>query len=603
MKNNKNIKIAFLIMIIAAISLFVKMGINHSRAEIIASGTKVQPHSELTYYLNVKYDGVDKFGVKSSDNVSAEMISGNLVVTDKIPTGLEFQGFVETNDGSIGAITRDDGSVCSGRVIDDTGDTVGWNEQNTEFVYHGLHYNKETNEVTFKVKNLKAGCVLTVGITTMTPTIDNPETEEKETRRDFYNFANAFENDLSINSNITHIYMGEDNVTRYNVSYEYTGTVPEGAPDVPAVTSYINGETVLVASDATLGGYTFSGWSSSDVTPSNNSFTMPEQNVVFRGSFEKKDTYKVNYTIEGVKPDNYILPGSKEYYEGATIKLDRLKVGDRIGIYEFLGWETSDVTLDEDKDFEMPNRVVNFVGRFREVKHTITYKFYEDILPPNADSLLPETKEYHVGDKVKLSNPRSVDGYEFLGWYYDDSFEMPDEDLIIYGEWKRKSGEFTPKITKTIDGKKTLYNTGETIKFNITIKNNESYDIKDVVIKELDDKAIFKDGKGYTKETDHIVKIDTIQAGKSFTIPCYVKVSNNMSGNYTNTVQIIGAFADNYYELSKSDIKASATYSVSKKTNIDVPITGKNTILIIIITALILLFAIGCTISLQIKKK
>ena len=38
--------------------------------------------------------------------------------------------------------------------------------------------------VTFQVKNLKAGCELTVGIRTMTPTIDDPATPEKETRRD-----------------------------------------------------------------------------------------------------------------------------------------------------------------------------------------------------------------------------------------------------------------------------------------------------------------------------------------------------------------------------------------------------------------------------------
>lgn len=587
MRVNKSVKVAFSIFLIAVFGLIVKVAINHARADILANGTKVQPYSELTYYLNVKYDGVDKYGTSSSDNATAEITSGYIAVKDKLPAGLEFQNFVETEDGSIGAVTREEGLVCNGRVVDDTGDAVGWNEENTKYTYHGLHYDKETNEVTFKVKNLKAGCVLTVGITTMTPTIDNPDTEEKETRRDFYNYANALEDNLGVNSNLAHVYMGEENATRYNVTYEYTGTIPEGAPSVPDLTSHVSGEPVSVASNASLGGYTFSGWTTEDVTVEDGKFSMPEKSVVFRGSFTKDDTYKVSYSINGTKPDNYVKPNDKDYYEDATVKVDRLKKGSRVGNYEFNGWTSEDVTVSDDGDFVMPNKNVSFVGTFKEVKHTVTYRFYDGVLPPNADSLLPETKEYHTGDKVKLTNPQNVQGYEFLGWYKEDNFEMPDEDIIIYGEWKRKNGEFKPVINKSIVNSKKLYNVGDVIKFKVNVKNTEAYDIKDVVIKEENEKAIFIEGENYNIETDHIVKIDSIKSGENVDVYSTLTVTDNMEGTNYNTVEIIGALADNYYDLSKDKIKASVKYNVSKKTNVEVPITEKNVLWIIMVTSFI----------------
>ena len=46
----------------------------------------------------------------------------------------------------------------------------------------------------------------------------------------------------------------------YTVSYQYVGTVPKGAPAVPAKKKYKVGTTVSAAAVPTLNGYTFSGW-------------------------------------------------------------------------------------------------------------------------------------------------------------------------------------------------------------------------------------------------------------------------------------------------------------------------------------------------------
>ena len=306
----KKIKIELIIFALILLSIFVILIMVKSFATPLNNDVEVKKNSELTYYLNVSYDGVDRNGVESNTTTVSEMKSGTMFIEDKIPEGLEFTGFVTTTDGSIGAVKRSDETTCPGKVIDDTHEastTEGvWNNAHTEYTYHGLHYNATNRTVTFQVKNLKAGCQLTVGIKTKTPTtIDDPITPERETRRDFYNFATARERGLTINSNTAHAFMGDSSVTLYNVTYQYIskGIVPTGAPTVPQVSSYPKGAKVGVAPNVEVEGYTFSGWTTTDATISNNSFVMPEGNVVLKGSFTQNATKKVTYTLTGVTPN------------------------------------------------------------------------------------------------------------------------------------------------------------------------------------------------------------------------------------------------------------------------------------------------------------
>ena len=148
-KINKSVKIASLIFLFVIGAFITRALINHSKAELLENDTEVERNTNLTYYLNVYYDGIDVDGVNSEDGVTAEVKSDHMYITDKIPEGLEFQGFVESEDGSIGAVKRSDDTMCLGKVIDDTGDTTGWNNDHTEFVYHGLHYTTSDNTVSF----------------------------------------------------------------------------------------------------------------------------------------------------------------------------------------------------------------------------------------------------------------------------------------------------------------------------------------------------------------------------------------------------------------------------------------------------------------------
>lgn len=543
---------------------------------ILEDDVEVEPNTELIYYLNVQYDGVDRKGLDSEGLKSIVDIESNTIhVEDKIPEGLTFENFITTSDGSIGAVSRSDGKMCTGYVVDDTpNDPTNegtWNSDRTQYTYHGLHYNENTRTVSFDVRNLQAGCVLQVGITTRTPkSIDDPATPDiKETRRDFYNFATFRENALTGKSNTVHAWMGKEDIATFNIEYKYEGTLPHNAPNPPEITTYAVGASVGVASDVNIEGYTFSGWKTEDVTVENGKFIMPDKNVVFVGSFTKNiEKYKVTYKIDGIIPDGYVIPTEKEYYPSSSVKVDSLQKGDIFNGYRFIGWNIDGITITDDGYFEMPEENVVITGKFEEVKYKVEYRFYDTVRPSNYKELLPETKEYKPGETIKLEQPKEAEGYEFLGWYKDDEFIMPEEDVIIYGEWKELKGKFSPTITKEVISTKNYYQPGDIVKYKITVENNENFTIKDIVIKENNEKAYFIEENGYEVISSQYVSVDTINAGRKAIIYAEYKVTKEDKGTITNEVEIIGAFADKHTLNPEENHKAQASFDVKSKIKI-----------------------------------
>ena len=579
----KKKKIIFVLGIVA-LAIITYFGISFS-AEL-ENDVEVTRDTLLTYYLNVTYDGIDRNGVTSSDSTISSINSGYMEVTDRIPDGLTFEGFVTTSDGTIGAVRRNDANTgCPGKVVDDTHDASNsqgtWNNGNTEYTYHGLHYDATTRTVTFKVNNLQAGCKLTVGIITRTPAvIDDPNTTTVvEKRRDFYNFGSIIEKSLSKNSNTVHVYMGSSNQTMYNVVYSYTGTVPTGAPAVPTTSSYIEGTNVGVASEPTVEGYSFSGWSTSDATVTSGLFEMPNTTVTFTGSFTEKTKYAVSYSISGTVPEGYVAPSTKNYYEDAIVDLDMLKSGDVFNGYRFLGWTSNDVTITADNNFVMPSSNVSLVGSFEPVTYTVRYAFYDGVLPPNSDTLLPATQTYHPGDAITLEGVTNPTNYRFLGWYKESNFIMPNEDVVIYGEWTRQTGTFAPTITKTRVQDKDFYHVGDEIRFEVTITNTASHAIYDVIVRENKENGFFKapNNNEYELQSSHYIKIDSISANDSITFYAYYTVTQADAENgntIENEVELVGALANDDRVLATGDYTATATASLQFELKICKHISG-----------------------------
>lgn len=522
-------------------------------AETLDNDVKVKPNSELTYYLNIDYDGIDENATVSSDTATANVKSGFIEVTDKLPEGLTYKGVVEPVDAEgnsvnlIGAVKRSDGSICSGYVVDGI---------------DGITYDEETRTVSFKVKNLGAGCRLTVGIITQTPTVDDPNTTVVETRRDFYNTFSVVEDSLSLISNQVHVFIGDEETTTYTLKYEYTGDVPDNAPILPSDIKYTSGTIVGVNSDVNITGYKFSGWSTSDVTVNDNTFIMPSNDVTFIGSFEIIPKYQVSYEIDGDYPLNYILPAMEQYYEGNSVDLDILSEGDVVNGYKFLGWETNDIEI-TDNGFIMPNKNVKLTGKFERISYKVSYAFQGAAIPENSNSLLPFVKKYYPGDKVKLEYPDEVDGYKFLGWYKKDNFTMPENDVLIYGEWMIVGGLFEPSIKIDILNKQDKYVVGDIVKFKITVTNYEDYDLNTVMVKISNEDSMFTKGDGYEISSKYIATIPILKAKESIILYSEYEVTNESKDEELQETEIVGALASNHYMLNTDkEYKDSVKYNI-----------------------------------------
>ena len=90
-------------------------------------------------------------------------------------------------------------------------------------------------------------------------------------------------------------------IPSYQVKYAYTGTVPAGAPTLPADETHKLHTDVNVAAEPALDGYVFSGWTTGDASVSGGQFKMPGKDVTLTGSWTLRSdlSYTVNYYWKG----------------------------------------------------------------------------------------------------------------------------------------------------------------------------------------------------------------------------------------------------------------------------------------------------------------
>lgn len=661
------------LMLCLGIAIFALVKLNIF-AEPLGDDVRVNEDEDLIYYITVNSDGIDYESTTSSDTQIANEASGITKVTNRIPDGLTFVDFVTSSDGTFGAVQRDDHTTaCAGTVIDDTNEegvnSGVWNDETNEYTYHGLHYDANTNKISFRTKGITAGCELTVGFITHTPTL-----AENELRRDFYDHANFVDESLTGSSNEVHAYIQKDGSAipgEYTLSYRYDGVIPEDAPALPVTTYYETSNANITVADAPyLEGYSFSGWvwdppnstakgiSAANLTtlpngsvelygefsptspvpdgdgdyslryryngvvpdtapklpagqrynegdaitmadtpeidcydfegwywtpkgsPSSVVYTdpmttlsgkMPNQDVIFFGKFTltcdeppvyDPVNYTVSYEVEGEKPESFNVPSSRSYLEGAYVELDPTAENENIDGFSFSGWSTDDVEVENSLYFEMPSRNVTLLGSFNQESYEVSYQFMGD-LPENAESLLPATASYHAGETVTVASDVSAEGYTFLGWQADPSFEMPSENVTIYGEWQKNKETFEPKISVTIKDQKDIYYKGDEVVFETTVTNDMDFDIVNVWVEELLDGACFEASDAYTVNECAFAKVDAIPAGESVVLVSVYTVEKNAKKTYLNEVEIIAAESSdpNYALPGEWNNKGSAEFN------------------------------------------
>lgn len=528
MMSKKKKRLFIIFSLTFVVTLLTIYGLKFGKAKIIEEdNVRLLEDSELKYFLEISYDGKDGKVVSSSDSATAEVYSDYIYVEDTLPFGLTFQNFIGTSNGSIGAIKRSDGSPCSGFVVDGT---------------DGLKYDENTRKITFKVKDLQAGCKLTVGMVTRTPSLSYYGFN----RMDFYNTGYAREKSFTTKSTV-HGYIEREVTTNYNVNYEYTGDVPEEAPNPPISMTYSEGSVIIIEPKPVVPGYVFNGWVTEDVSSNGLSFRMPSNDVTLKGSFTKIDKHKVTYVIEGDKPDNYKVPSEKEYAPGEVVRLDSTEANTKYDIYTFSGWSIDDNTITvKDREFDMPDKDVVIKGTFEKDSYNVTYEFIGETKPVNSSAILPRAQKYSVGAKVKVADKPSdttcTNNKEcsFTEWSEED-FKMPEEDVTIYGEWVTENRKFEPVITKEIIDEKDSYKNGEEVNFKITVKNTSGITITNVMLKEKLQGVKFIPGDGYIIKNNSNIVINSIESNQSFEVYAKYIAGNDIYKVYENEVELLAA--------------------------------------------------------------
>ncbi len=146
------------------------------------------------------------------------------------------------------------------------------------------------------------------------------------------------------------------------VTYQYTDPVTKQTVTYKTYYRLPGANQSKIAEIPAIHGYTFDGWTTSDVTvAADGTYTMPQKNVVFTGTFTA-NKHNVTYTITGYNPGAAKPADLTDVAFGTnvTIAPDLTYPG-----YTFTGWtSTHPVIGAEDGSFTMPDYDVELIGYF-----------------------------------------------------------------------------------------------------------------------------------------------------------------------------------------------------------------------------------------------
>ncbi len=255
----------------------------------------------------------------------------------------------------------------------------------------------------------------------------------------------------------------------YEVTYEYVGTVPAAAePSESELATYADtykyGETVTIEDDASALGYIFTGWYSTGgtVTPTTQSFTMPNHAVTLRGYFTARTDveYKVEHYFEDENGDYIIDTTKTETFEGTTgetITAQPLNIAGYTNNQNHAdALLTGEVTVDDPNTQEDETLILKLY--YERIAYKVTYG-YEGYVPgtadPDAVGLADYTEYVKWGTWLTVKAPAedSANDYEFVGWYRNNSagkipttgFEMPMHNVELLGHFEHE-GDHEYKI-------------------------------------------------------------------------------------------------------------------------------------------------------------
>ena len=165
----------------------------------------------------------------------------------------------------------------------------------------------------------------------------------------------------------------------------YTVNVTAGTGGSASATpeKTLSGSTVVLTATPDQG-YRLKEWSCSDITVTNNSFTMPAKDITVNAVFEKIPTYSVTITTDGNGTASASVSSAEE---GTKVTLSAAPAQG----YIFKAWESSDVTV-TDNSFTMPAKNV-----------TVKAVFESSLVPATGITISDSELTLKIGDEATLT--------------------------------------------------------------------------------------------------------------------------------------------------------------------------------------------------------
>ena len=239
----------------------------------------------------------------------------------------------------------------------------------------------------------------------------------------------------------------------HQVSYQYEGDVPTGAPAVPDVANHKYQAQVTVAENPNVTGYIFIGWTAATengtaVTTTGGKFVMPDENVVLKGSFTAAEqTYKVKYLDEDTNGEIRAMSDPRDTHFGDVIEGYTEKI--EISGYTFV--RADDLTVGTDNEQNIVNVYYSEDTNEDDIpdKYQITFTYVSaDADKGTVTGTTSEvattyeiTRDSVTGEITDVGRPipqhptqpstvTPKDGYRFEKWQQDDlTFFNSDDEL------------------------------------------------------------------------------------------------------------------------------------------------------------------------------
>lgn len=338
----------------------------------------------------------------------------------------------------------------------------------------------------------------------------------------------------------------------YSIKVDLDGGVNKGSNgkeiEYPDEYSFADAEDIVFV-NPTRDGYTFAGWSGSDITG------MTMELKLQKGSFGDKE-YKANWTANEYNV-TYDANGGSVSVTGAKVLYGSdyvMPIPEKTG-YTFKGWADPNGKIIEQTDaWSVANDVALKAVWEYEVYH-ITYNGVgsEDENPNSATFIIGSSN-------IKLKTPKR-DGYTFKGWYSDAKFSTKItqidtsvlQDVTIYAKWEIVTYNIVYEAEGTI-AKKYLTFTVEDLPFKLPADDGED-DFKcwvDEEYKEISKIETVGDVIIRAKYYDSNNKINYIKEEDGYVVYSYsgtatkVDLSKKYNGSY-----IVGIFDGAFENATK----------------------------------------------------